>query len=86
MFDGVLNGADRMWRRYQDPTRFSFTANGSGLHRTTCAHVHRLMPTEHTRPEGEAYDRALQQWHTDITTSTAMTPKSGTAATCGSTS
>ncbi|RPK23538.1 hypothetical protein EES37_37925 [Streptomyces sp. ADI91-18] len=62
MFDRVLDGADLMWHRYQDSGQFSFTANGSGLHRTTCAHVRRLMPTEHTRPEGEAYDRSLQRW------------------------
>ncbi|MDX3208457.1 hypothetical protein [Streptomyces scabiei] len=62
MFDLVLDGADRLWQRYQDPAQFSFTANGSGLHRTTCRYIRLLMPTEHTRPEGEAYDLALQQW------------------------
>ncbi|OIJ95391.1 hypothetical protein [Streptomyces colonosanans] len=62
MFDQVLDGADYSWACYQDPEQFSYTAIGSYLHRTTCAHVRRQMPTDHVRPHGEAYDRALQKW------------------------
>ncbi|MFF8992551.1 hypothetical protein ACF09H_21950 [Streptomyces sp. NPDC014983] len=61
-FDRVLDGADSLWARYQDPEQFSYTASGSYLHRTTCGRVRRQMPAEHVRPEGEAYDRALQKW------------------------
>ncbi|HWU10653.1 MAG TPA: hypothetical protein VN520_30555 [Streptomyces sp.] len=61
-FDRVLDGADYSWACYQDPEQFSYTASGSFLHRTTCSRVRRRMPAEHVRPEGEAYDRALQKW------------------------
>ncbi|AXU16833.1 hypothetical protein [Streptomyces clavuligerus] len=61
-FDNLLDIADGLWRRFQSPGQNSFTANGRNLHRTVCTYIRRAMPTEHARPEGPAYDLALQKW------------------------
>ena len=61
-FDNLLDIADGLWRRFQAPEQNSFTVNGRNLHRTTCSYIRRQMPTDHARPEGEAYDLALQKW------------------------
>ncbi|MEV7711221.1 hypothetical protein [Streptomyces sp. NPDC088270] len=64
-FDGLLDVADGLWRRYQAPEQNSFTVNGRNLHRTVCSYIRGVMPTEHARLEGEAYDLALQKWAHD---------------------
>ncbi|MGG2463459.1 hypothetical protein ACO0M4_27245 [Streptomyces sp. RGM 3693] len=61
-FDWLLDIADGLWCRFENPAQFSYTVNGHWLHRTTCACIRRAMPTENARPIGETYDLAFRRW------------------------
>jgi hypothetical protein len=58
-FDALLDMAGERWRRLQQPEKYPFAAGRQGIHETSCSVVLREMPSDFSRPTGEAYASEL---------------------------